>query len=457
MNSNLRLFVIIILITGQTFLAISQVRCNENIVLIQPSDADTYVSSLYLYTKYPEKSHGYLWGMFAGNTYYDGEDVYGSNRIYIKFDLDSIPKRRKIMNASLQLYLYSPPSTTQRYDAHLVIENWDEDKLFWVNQPDFREYPTSSILINSTSDVWINWDITEAVKAWYSHKTENYGLMIKIENERNATDENAAFHPKEAFSAELRPKLVIHLDNESDDSKPMVGDFLLSVSPQNDSVFQGNKTFFNLKIDKIENFNQPINLKALDLPTGMEDSFIIIIGNTTSIPPFISKLMIDVDLNSLPGIYPIKIEASGGGINHSTSIQLTIKERPKIETTLTLKLMIDGDKVNISGNISPLLDGAKIRLIFTGPDGQRVLHNVSTTSWGQFNYEFSTPLDGVWIVHAEWDGDENYMPAKSPLKSFEIESRYLERRSLYIYSITFAIIASIILLLYLKFKPIGKK
>jgi hypothetical protein len=389
MNSNLRFFTIIILLTSQTFLTISQVRCNENIILIQPSDADTYVSSMYLYTKYPEKPHGYLWGMFAGNTYYNGEDVYGSQRIYIKFDLDSIPKKREIMNASLQLYLYSSPSTTQRYNTHLVIENWDEDELVWVNQPDFLENPSSSILIDSTSDVWINWDITEAVRAWYSHTTENYGLMIKIANERNATDENAAFHPKEAFSAELRPKLVIHLDSESNDSEPMKGDFLLSVSPQNSSVFQGNTTFFTLKIDKIGNFSQPINLKVLDLPVGVEESF----ETATSIPPFVSKLMIDVDLNSLPGIYPIKIETSGGGIDHSTLIQLTIKEKPKIETTLTLESTVDDGMINISG----------------------------------------------------------------PSKSFEIESRYFEPRSLYAYSIFFAIITFIILLLYLKFKPIRKK
>jgi len=453
MNSNLRFFTIIILLTSQTFLTTSQVRCNENIILIQPSDADTYVSSMYLYTKYPEKPHGYLWGMFAGNTYYDGEDVYGSNRIYIKFNLDSIPKKREIMNASLQLYLYSSPSTTQRYNAHLVIENWDEDELIWIRQPDFLENPISSILINSTSDIWINLDITEAVRAWHSQKTENFGLMIKIENERNATDENAAFHPKEASLAELRPKLVIHLDSESNDSEPMKGYFLLSVSPQNSSVFQGNTTFFTLKIDKIGNFSQPINLKVLDLPAGVEESF----ETATSIPPFVSKLMIDVDLNSLPGIYPIKIEASGGGIDHSTLIQLTIKEKPKIETTLTLESTVDDGMINISGNIFPPLDGAKIKIIFTGPDSQKLLHNVSTSSGGSFNDLFSAPSYGVWMVHAEWDGNENHMPSRSPSKSFEIESRYFEPRSLHAYSIFFAIITFIILLLYLKFKPIRKK
>lgn len=453
MNSNLKFFTIIILLTSQTFLTISQVRCSENIVLIQPSDADTYVSSIYLYTKYPEKPHGYLWGMFAGNTYYDGEDVYGSNRIYIKFNLDSIPKKREIINANLQLYMYSSPSATQRFNAHLVIENWDEDELFWISQPDFLENPTSSILINATSDVWINWDITEAVKAWHSHKTENYGIMIKIENERNATDENAAFHPKEASSDGLRPKLVIHLDSESNDSEPMKGDFLLSASPQNISVIQGNTTYSILKIDKIGNFSQPINLKALDLPAGVEESF----ETTSSIPPFISKLIIDIGLNSLPGIYPIKIEASGGGINHSTLIQLTIKEKPKIETTLTLESTVDDGMVNISGNISPPLDGAKIKIIFTGPDNQKVLHNVSTTSGGSFNDIFSTPSYGAWIVHAEWDGNENLMPARSPSKSFQIKSRYFEPRFLNAYSISFTIITFIILLLYLKFKPIRKK
>ena len=56
--------------------------------------------------------------------------------------------------------------------------------------------------------------IRDSVKAWHSGSSPNHGTMLKIKFERNATDEVAAFYPREIRYADLRPKLEVTLEGE---------------------------------------------------------------------------------------------------------------------------------------------------------------------------------------------------------------------------------------------------
>ena len=216
MDLNLKSLVIIILLVGFIFFPFSQAKCIRSSITIQ-SFADTFVNSMYLHTKYPERPHGYLWGMFAGNMYYKAENIFGSARTYLRFNLSSITPDFQIVSATLRLYIYDAPATAKRFDIHVVYEDWDEGQLIWINQPDFCETYIDSTIIESMADRWISWDVTEATKAWHSHRYENYGMMIKISEERNATDELASFYPKENLEGpEFRPKLEVTVEGETE-------------------------------------------------------------------------------------------------------------------------------------------------------------------------------------------------------------------------------------------------
>ncbi len=213
---NIKSTVIIILLLGFTFFPFPQAICIRSSITIE-SSADTFVNSMYLQTKLPEKPHGYLWGMFAGNMYYSAENVFGATRTYLRFNLSSITPDFQIVSAILRLYLYDAPARAESFDVHIVYQDWDEDQLIWINQPDFSETSVDSSIIDSITDRWISWNITETTKAWHSNQYENYGVMIKINEERNATDELASFCPKENLKGpEFRPKLEVTVEGETE-------------------------------------------------------------------------------------------------------------------------------------------------------------------------------------------------------------------------------------------------
>jgi len=111
--------------------------------------------------------------------------------------------------------MYSAPISPQIYEAYRITSDWSEHWLNWTVQPTYAPNPTNYTTINPTpSTGWISWDITEDVKAWYSGRSPNYGTMLRINFERNASDEVAAFYPREIRYPDLRPNLEVTLESE---------------------------------------------------------------------------------------------------------------------------------------------------------------------------------------------------------------------------------------------------
>lgn len=211
-----RAIIILLLLVGPIQMWIDNSNAIESTITIQPSIEDTFVNNMYLKHKYPEDPHGYLWAIFAGNMYteYDSFKGYGSSRIYIKFDATSIPSDAKIISADLCLYMYDSPKTNQEFEAYRVLSEWNEHNLTWINQPDFTEKSSSMTAIQPTpSAKWICWEITEDVRMWHSGAANNFGTMIRIKNEVNASDQVASFYPSETLQEkQLAPKLTIKID-----------------------------------------------------------------------------------------------------------------------------------------------------------------------------------------------------------------------------------------------------
>jgi len=187
----------------------------QSTIVIQPPTADTYANSFDVII-HRAPGHGEDLGIFVGNCYFEPQNLYGSARSYVRFNLTEIPSEFEIVKALLKLYMYSAPTSPQIYEAFRITSDWSEHWLNWTVQPSYASYPTNYTTINPTpSTGWISWDITEDAKAWHSGSSPNYGTMLKIKFERNASDEVAAFYPREIGYADLKPKLEVTLEGEA--------------------------------------------------------------------------------------------------------------------------------------------------------------------------------------------------------------------------------------------------
>ena len=135
--------------------------------------ADTYADS-----KYPSSAYGRVPALYVGNSYDHAQDIWGSERIYIRFNLTELPKRRIIMQATLRLWQYYAPASEQTYEAHRVLGDWNETAENWNNQPPWASAKTSDAVGPPRREVAVEWDITSDVKAWYSGDAENYGTCL---------------------------------------------------------------------------------------------------------------------------------------------------------------------------------------------------------------------------------------------------------------------------------------
>jgi hypothetical protein len=206
----------LILALATAFANLNAAYAVQSKTIIQPSTADTYANSFDVII-HRAPGHGEDSSMFIGNCYFAPEKLYGSARSYIRFNLTEIPSKFEIVKALLKLYMYGQaPASPQVYEAYRITSDWSEHWLNWTVQPTYAPYPTNYTTINPTpSTGWISWDITEDVKAWHSGSSPNYGTMLKIKFERNASDEVAAFYPREIRYADFRPKIELTLEGEA--------------------------------------------------------------------------------------------------------------------------------------------------------------------------------------------------------------------------------------------------
>ena len=198
-----------LLVMGALLQSLTLVQAQESVALY--SAADNYADSKYpILGKYGKTSF-----LYVGNSYDRSQDIWGSERIYIRFDLTGLPKDRLIMQATLRLWQYYPPESNQTYEAHRVLGDWNETTQNWNTQPSWSPAKTSETIAPSRgaqgAEVPVEWDITSDVKAWYNGEARNYGTMIKAVKEEHARDASSGFWSREYPVKELKPRLIIVL------------------------------------------------------------------------------------------------------------------------------------------------------------------------------------------------------------------------------------------------------
>jgi len=93
----------------------------------------------------------------------------------------------------------------------------------------------------------------------------------------------------------------------------------------------------------------------------------------------------------------------------ATSLQLSVSP----ETVQIDPLTRGGASLQISGKITPKLEGIAVTVTYTEPDGTTTTKTLTTTSTGQFTDMLTPNQTGAWSVKASWPGDANYLAASS--------------------------------------------
>ncbi|MFY0644895.1 MAG: DNRLRE domain-containing protein [Bacteroidia bacterium] len=192
----------------------------EHTVTFQPP-GDVGKDAL-LWTELPDRTDGNSTriSLMAGSWYSQGFDT-GLRRSMLEFDLNSIPQDAEIVSAKLTLYNYTRVGQPQKDDKHIYYLNggnefyieritkyWEEDNVTWNNQP--SSTTNGRVLVASTSseredkeDI----DLTEMVRYWLLHPSENHGIMLKLLNE--TTERSAQFASSDHSDPAVHPKLVV--------------------------------------------------------------------------------------------------------------------------------------------------------------------------------------------------------------------------------------------------------
>ncbi len=185
-----------------------------NSIVLVAGDATmtlTVVADNYADSKYPLSKYGHVPALYVGNSYDRGQDIWGSERIYLRFNLSAMPEGRLVTHATLRLWQYYAPASEQQYEVHRVLGDWNETVQSWDDQPRWASEKSSSARAPPITNVTVEWDITSDVQAWTEGKAVNYGIMIKAASEEHAADASSGFWSREYPVEEWKPKLILSL------------------------------------------------------------------------------------------------------------------------------------------------------------------------------------------------------------------------------------------------------
>lgn len=161
------------------------------------------IKDAYISQYYPSQNFGGSSYLYISQYQQSGDDY----RSLLQFPLGSIPSRRRIISARLQLTVYRNEirsGSSIRATLRQVLRSWRESTVTWNNQP--RTSFVSSFNISSARrpGSTISIDITGLVRRWYSRRSPNLGIMLRGNETRNAL---VGFYSKESSRA---PKLIVN-------------------------------------------------------------------------------------------------------------------------------------------------------------------------------------------------------------------------------------------------------
>ena len=148
---------------------------------------------------------------FGNETYSWVGDFSGTiTRLYIQFNLSSVPVNARIVDADLLLYQYFTFGGSDFTIELLKINNsWDESTISWDLQPTRSSDPIITSSITAGATTWNSWDIDDLVQSWLDGGIANYGANLKDTHETSGNTMAYFYTSDYTIDTTKRPKLVI--------------------------------------------------------------------------------------------------------------------------------------------------------------------------------------------------------------------------------------------------------
>ena len=186
------------MITAVILLALFAVQAEALTYTVNPVK-DSYVSSAMPNTNYGTQTQLKV----RSNLLYP-------RRALLQFaDMPTVPPQYQINSATLRIYVESAPWGARTYNAERITSDWSETLVNWKNQP-----PTAGVSASSlVTPGWVEFDVTDDVKGFYSGAYTNKGWTIKDSTESGVLaifTQEATISSRESSDPLLRPQLTIN-------------------------------------------------------------------------------------------------------------------------------------------------------------------------------------------------------------------------------------------------------
>lgn len=160
---------------------------------------DAYISQYF-----PDQNFGGAPVLYAG-LFQGFNDRY---RSLLSFDISSLPAGLDITSAILRMYISrnDVPTLSKTLNIYRLLGPFIEGTVSYNNQPPIGGSPDGSATVTSQINTFIEWDITNLVKGWYTGGIQNNGIMVTgLETAHSLV----GFWSKEYMDNSLRPELVV--------------------------------------------------------------------------------------------------------------------------------------------------------------------------------------------------------------------------------------------------------
>jgi hypothetical protein len=170
---------------------------------------DTYIQDINGSTNY-----GGLEEWWAGRGQFWGLGVI---RAMVAFDLSSLPSNpAEIESATFSAFQYGTQPAAGGLPVQVLRQTsgWDELQVNWNNQPVFDGQVWASASVgDSFHRDWIDWDVTDLVRAQASGQLSNDGWLLKASSEGPAGASRLGYFRSREFEGapNMQPKLVVNI------------------------------------------------------------------------------------------------------------------------------------------------------------------------------------------------------------------------------------------------------
>lgn len=176
----------------------------------------TATKDTYIDTRVPNNNYGTNQYIRSGTSEIAGPFgvfYYYHQRVFVQFNLSSIPSNAVVVSAKLQLTRWNTAlSTNHNWKTKHVLESWIESGLNSVtaaDQPDITDITGNIVTTAASTAVTQEMDVTNMVQRMVYGSLENHGWCVQVEDEGYQGNSGMWFYSREHTVSGQRPKLII--------------------------------------------------------------------------------------------------------------------------------------------------------------------------------------------------------------------------------------------------------